>query len=811
MNENALLDFTLFNPGAVSKEVLLEEFTARHDMLDDILKIISENKCGAPQQHVLLIGPRGMGKTFTLMAIAYNVEDHPKLSKEWLPIIFSEENYCIGDLADFWLESLRRLQEKLYILEDRAQTLLEENPPGLAEHAKEAFLSLLSNHGGRAILLLDNINEIFHAINDEAELHSLRAFLMEDHRVMVIGSAPTYFSEVLDVEKPFYDFFREFVLERFQKEEMEEALHRIAEFRNDENVKETLEKEPERIHSLRILTGGNPRLVKMVYRLLLEGAGGDVRGDLQRLLDDCTPYFKHRIEGLKTQARRVFDAVARGWDPVTVGELSVSLRKPSNYISSQIKRLVEEGFLEEAGGTEKKKTYQVAERFYNIYYLMRFSRTGRHRLEWLVGFMKIFYKPDDYRKWTDKTVEELRGIQDRSLREERLSFLSSMTVAAEGPELRKELLHKTIRAVIDSDGIKALSNIIDVNLAKKELGPHFSILEFLSRLSEERQKALKYQPEDAAWWYSIYNVLSEKNHYLLAEQAINKAIEIGPETAYFRNSLGYLLQDHLERYEDAEAAYRKAIELDTQDATPWNNLGYLLQDHLGHYEEAEAAYRKAIELAPQFSYPWYNLGNLLQEHLKRYEEAEAAYRKAIELGPQNAIPWNNLGNLLQYHLKRYEEAEAAYRKAIDLDPQDADPYSGLADLLIKTGRAGDALEPAIHGVCYDPDYEFARYIFLEVCRGSLDPWLKVLPETMNYLKENPENDEVYRFALNGLIQLARDNRDGTVLELVEAAGMREKFGPLLLAIQARKDRKILSTLAPERRALVIEVMDKITS
>jgi len=40
--------------------------------------------------------------------------------------------------------------------------------------------------------------------------------------------------------------------------------------------------------------------------------------------------------------------------------------------------------------------------------------------------------------------------------------------------------------------------------------------------------------------------------------------------------------------------------------------------------------------------------------------------------------------------------------------------------------------------------------------------------------------------------------------------MREKFGPLLLALQARADRKILSTLAPERRALVIEVMGKIT-
>jgi len=123
-----------------------------------------------------------------------------------------------------------------------------------------------------------------------------------------------------------------------------------------------------------------------------------------------------------------------------------------------------------------------------------------------------------------------------------------------------------------------------------------------------------------------------------------------------------------------------------------------------------------------------------------YLLAEQAINKAVEIAPDTASFHKDLGNLLQEHLKRYEEAEAAYRKAIELGPQYANAYSGLADLLNKTERAGEALEPAILGVCYGPDYEFARYIFLEVCRDSLDPWLKVLPETMNYLKENPEND-----------------------------------------------------------------------
>ena len=157
----------------------------------------------------------------------------------------------------------------------------------------------------------------------------------------------------------------------------------------------------------------------------------------------------------------------------------------------------------------------------------------------------------------------------------------------------------------------------------------------------------------------------------------------------------------------------------------------------------------------------------------------------------------------------YDLAEQAYFKAIELDPKLAHPYSGLADLLDKTERVSEALEPAIKGVCLGPGVDFTHYIFLKVCPDSSEPWLKVLPEVMNYLKKHPDEDEVYSFALAGLIRLVRYKKDEKVLELVKATDMQEKFEPLLLALQARSDRKVLSSLAPERRALVIEVMGKI--
>lgn len=44
--------------------------------------------------------------------------------------------------------------------------------------------------------------------------------------------------------------------------------------------------------SRRRCAGENPQLIKTFYRLLAEGLYGDIRADLERLLDEFAPHFK---------------------------------------------------------------------------------------------------------------------------------------------------------------------------------------------------------------------------------------------------------------------------------------------------------------------------------------------------------------------------------------------------------------------------------------------------------------------------------------------------------------------------------------
>ncbi len=681
----------LYNPALLAPEDLLAQFTARKPMLETLLGIVRGNKQGQPQQHCLLIGARGMGKTTTLWAIAHRVNADATLACDWQPVVFDEESRRVGDLADFWLECIRQWEHVIQSSGALADQLLVEGPEDIEARARETFLRLVDQSRRRALLLIDNLNEVLSAISDPEPLHRLRAFLMQDSRVMIIGGATRYFDEITSIDQPFYDFFRYFELRPLTAEETEACLLALARNRggdSDGKIEKTLHERTGTVRALHLLTGGNPRLVKTFYRLLAEGLRGDIRADLERLVDEFTPYFKAIVDALPAQQQRLFDAVALAWDPVEVASLVIATRLPSNQVSAQLRSLVKAGLLREAAGGPKRKTYLLADRFSNIHYLMRHGRAARNRLDWFVALVRIVFPDRASAEVLGKAAREAAECGPEGRRDARSVLHSALSRAGSGDD-RRAVVHATLREAWGSKAMESLEEWFDSARAQADL-PEIGIIGFCKTMPAELRKKLGYKPDKAEWWYLLAEFIREKEAWPVAEAAYRKAIELDPKYARPWNSLGNLLKEPLGRPVDAEGTYRKAIELDPKWAYPWNNLGNLLQDCLGRPAEAEVAYRKAIELDPKAAHPWNGLGNLLEAHLARPAEAEAAYLKAIELDPKWADPWNGLGNLLQVHLGRPAEAESAYRKAIEIDSKHAHPWNGLGCLLQdQLGRAAE--------------------------------------------------------------------------------------------------------------------------
>src|SRR5262245_45411823 len=100
-----------YNPNRMPESEIKETFIGRQWLPDELLEIIRRQPKGAGVQHVVLIGPRGIGKTTLLLMLQFAVRDSD-LSKHWIAVRFPEESYGINDLADFWLAVASHLADE---------------------------------------------------------------------------------------------------------------------------------------------------------------------------------------------------------------------------------------------------------------------------------------------------------------------------------------------------------------------------------------------------------------------------------------------------------------------------------------------------------------------------------------------------------------------------------------------------------------------------------------------------------------------------------------------------------------------------
>ena len=369
----------LYNPAQLAPEDLKASFVAREDTLAEMLRLIGEQRPGHPCQHMMLIGPRGMGKTTLGLRLLHEILETPALVAAWQPVAFHEESYGVSNLADFWLTALNHLSRATEDARwaDRAVSLArdERDDSRLAAYALAALMDYCQASRKRLILFVENIDIIFKQLGDERQIHELRATLIERPEILLIGSANTVFEAIHSHGEPLYEFFRLFILKGLGPEDTRRILARLVDAEGKPELMETLDRERGRLETIRRMTDGNPRSVVLMCRILIESPLGSAFEDLERLIDEQTPYFKARIEELPTQARKVFHCLAEGWRPMQAKEVAHAAKLSSSHASAQLKQLMDRGYAREVRLPSAKRTlYEVGDRFYNIYYLRCVSR-----------------------------------------------------------------------------------------------------------------------------------------------------------------------------------------------------------------------------------------------------------------------------------------------------------------------------------------------------------------------------------------------------------------------------------------------------
>ena len=145
----------------------------------------------------------------------------------------------------------------------------------------------------------------------------------------------------------------------------------------------------------------------------------------------------------------------------------------------------------------------------------------------------------------------------------------------------------------------------------KELTALIESDEFLL-LTKRCLELLETYQNSAIVWNFLGCGQFKQGYPLLAESAHRRCIALDPEYAAGYSNLGNVL-NQLGKFEEAEEAHKNSIELDPTDATLQNNLG-ALYDELGRYDEARKHFQKAFDLDPNYASAEYNLAGVNLQH-----------------------------------------------------------------------------------------------------------------------------------------------------------------------------------------------------
>ena len=727
----------LYRSGVTSPERLRRTSVARQHLLDNAIESLRASVGRKSKNHLLFIGPRGIGKTHLLSCIEDAVQSDEALSACVVIVRFPEESNRTLSFADFLIGMCGILKE---VLEEEplwaklfAEVQTEEDDARVADRLVPAIREENRRSGRTMLVMLENLGEILdQQIRRKNHVAALRQFFMGDNGCVLLATAPRHFDGITDVSQPFYLFFDTQILDNLSFGETVEVIRLNLEWEERTDILETLDEMRPRLQALYRMTGGNPRLTMMLYELIAHESVISVQDQFLQLLDRISPFYQGRLNDLPPGQRALLECLASMRDQEkTPAAIAARMRMSQQETSSLLKRLTSAHYLRADRHPRDKRSrlYTIREGFFDIWLAMSLSRGARRRMPFLLDFFSLFYpsiaaREEKRRQLRAKLLKEGSDDAERSL-----DYLSE--VGGEGERATAKFdMARTYARRGDFD-----QTVSYVREAAPLAGDGVS--RSIVRIADSTPSAPDYLSEIEEMiecWELHRSGELEEFAYRLAEMGEGLTLRTFSETrlAFLRDTLesvgdsedriaqrlgiAAVLMD-LARWEECEEQQRQALAeataLADSDlvARASNELGQLLQ-HTNRLGEAEPLMRRALEILlaaygeqhPEVATCLSNLGSLLHD-TNRSGEAEPLVRRALvtaeaSLGDQHstvAIYLNNLAILLK-DTNRIEEAEPLMRRALEIDeatlgeqhPTVGNRLNNLAVLLQDTNRIEEA-------------------------------------------------------------------------------------------------------------------------
>ena len=339
-----------YSPGNMARESLEALFVGRGEVMEDVLSRVSRSVRSPEKHYVLLVGPRGSGKTH-FIALAYHrlmdrfdtsdTRDHVAVA------LLNEEEWGVASFLDLVVRILRALADRAPDLDADIAGIYDRFSKDPAEAEALAVARLRQHTRGKTLLLLcENLVDLFDGLGEEGQKR-WRATVQEDGNWTIVASTPSLFAAVTLQDNPFYGFFTIRALEKIDFDTGLDLLARKAVHEGKTELADFLRTPLGRARARAIhhLAAGNHRAYVVLFDFLDKESLEDLVGPFMHMVDDLTPYYQDRMHRLPPAQRKIVEFLCLRGKPTTIKDISTPCLMSQQTAAKQIGELRTAGFV----------------------------------------------------------------------------------------------------------------------------------------------------------------------------------------------------------------------------------------------------------------------------------------------------------------------------------------------------------------------------------------------------------------------------------------------------------------------------------
>ena len=628
-----------FNPSVMPAYLLEQTLVQRHDLVRRLVEVFIESARSQSKHYVLLVGPRGIGKTHLAALVYHRLVKTEGLSSELEIAWLAEDEWGVASFLDLLVKILQALGMD-------TKELVTLAGPDVEKRATEMLCERLGKK--TLFLILENADSVLRNLGETGQ-KKLRALIQNTRQWSILATATALSEDIQRHAAPFYGFFEIQHLEGLSDEEGIMMLHRLAVPQGKSELAAFLDTPGgrARVRALQHLAQGNHRVLIVFYDFLDEDARQDLVTLLWKTIDALTPYYQTQMKELSPQQRKLVDFLCRHRIPATVKAIASECFVSHQTAAAQLKQLLEARYVRvERHGRESY--YELSEPLLRI--CIEAKGHSNEPLPLLVELLRYWFS----RRELEERLRACAADWDRDYFE--------------------AALHK----YEEGDGHSHLSLLVRES-CKRMRSASIKDDAKARRAAAEELAEIAERDED---WLHFANAQIRLGTPERALDVVEQASRIQSDDSLTHWALANLY-GACKRPQDALAAIDRALELDKKEDKCWHVKGHVLEE-LHRYDEALAAFIEAKHLSPSYSKYSVDIASMLLR-LEKPREATRLLRGLLRDGVKTVGVLVNLGVSLERSGDE-QQALQVFDEASGLFPEDPYVWVNLARCRLSLGE-----------------------------------------------------------------------------------------------------------------------------